>query len=283
MTSALRLPEPDYQQDNWQVYDLDDRLLLVATDQITVAGWQLPDRIPAKGQALTQLVIYWYELFASIIGINLLSADPVEFPPRFRPLASELGGRSLLVQKLPEIPLDCRVVGYLTTTVWPEYQASQTVGGVAVEGGLQPGGHLTDYIYVPFLEEESHQPISLQQSTQRFGHHDAMVVCSNTLELYGFAASLARSRGFLLAEAAFHFASFDNQIILTGVPTPDNSLFWSATEPLRGADQPGWERQPLLDWLAANAEGQSSRPPLPEDLLAALSQRYIQLYEALSA
>jgi phosphoribosylaminoimidazole-succinocarboxamide synthase len=273
--------QPDRQTDGQDIYDLGDQLLVVETDRITVCGQALPGLIPMKGRAIAQLSVYWHELFASVLGSNFISADTADLPQTFQPFSDQLAGRFLLMRKVELYPLECRVFGYLTDEVLPEYLKHRTVGGVEVQPGLSLNSLLDQFIYIPFFVEKTGQltQIDLMKTVELYGNRDAMVICSNTLDVYEITHDLARSRGFIIADTALKIGQADGQYILTEVPTPDNSLFWLEAEYQDGHQQVDYIRQPLADWLAANWDFIGPAPDLPEELVALTSQRLIEVCE----
>ena len=315
--TLLKTMPPDRQNLSYDIYDLDDRLLLLASDRVAVFGQVLPDLIPNKGRALTQLSIFWYELMESIIDTHFLSADIADLPECFQPFANELEGRSILVKKLEEYPITAEVNGYLTSRLLAEYEQNGTVGGVEASSGLQLNSLLEQCIYIPYLEDSISQtaaaaegrastvgessaslPITLDDSSvqsnlgqqidltrtvELFGTRDAMVMCSNALDLYEIAHGLARSRGIIFADLQLRFGKQDNQIILTAVPNPDTSSLWSAANYQVGIEQSAYIQQTLIDWYSTNWDHQSVLPALPHEIIQTIEQAYIQTFELISS
>lgn len=276
---------PSRQTPTHDIYDLGDRWLYVATDQITISGVKLPDLIPNKGRAVTQLAVYWYELLQSIIGTNFISAELDQLPDELAKQAEQLAGRSLILAKVEDIPLQARVYGYLTHDVEPEYLAAGTVGGVEAEPGLVLNSHLDQCIYIPWRTDESGEIVEqtdLMGTIGMYGTRDGMVLCSNSLELYEIVHGLARAADVIWAEMRIAFGWVEEQVVLTSVPLPDNSLLWADGDYQAGAELADLVRQPAQDWLAANWDKAGYPPALPAQLVEGLSRRYIELCESIT-
>ena len=289
----------------FDAYDLGDQVLLVASDQVRLFGKTVHGLIPNKGKALTQIAVYWYELFESIIGSNLISADVADYPPELAGLAEVLAGRSLLLKKVEQFPLEAIVYGYLTPEVLREYIDEGTVGGVESERGLMLNSQLPQCIYIPYELNDEGRPwrqSDLMQTVELYGMRLGMVLCSNALELYEIVGGLSLSRGLVMAEMCLRFGQVDDQVVVTAPPLPDDSLCWLAEGYRPGQMHDPFILGPLIKWLSealdehwreaeeAGAEPRSrfveAEDPLPEpptELLVETGQRYVQACEMLTA
>jgi len=289
---------PDYANNSFDIYDLKDQLLMVAHDRFYYDGQLVFDLIPNKGKAITQLSIFWYELFEGILDSNYISADIHDLPDDFLVYADELEGRFMLLSKVDEFPLNVKVHGYLTEGLIDEYLAKGTVGGVDAEPGLTLNNLLDQCIYIPYLldgdlgdkiyaiDHNAGSQIDLMKTIELYGNKDAMVLCSNALELYEIIHGLAKSRGALFVDISLRFGTSDNQIVITSVPTPDNSLLWEVAESPDGQEQDTPNKlfvlQPLLDWMSMNPGVLLSQDRLPDELPDEISRRYVLLTESVT-
>src|SRR5687768_3910394 len=197
------------------VYDLGDKLLLVATDRISAFDWVMPDGIPDKGRILTQLSAFWFELLG--VPSHLLSLDlsSVNLPSGGTP-RDQLAGRSTLVRKCKVVPIECVVRGYLEGSGWKEYQKSGTVCGIRLPAGLKQCSQIDEPIYTPATKEESGHDIniSFERMVEIVGRETSEELRTKTLDIYQRAAEHARSRGIIIADTKFEFGWHDGKLIL---------------------------------------------------------------------
>lgn len=283
----LSLPHlPALSSPAFDAYDLGEQLLLVASDQPALNGRRLPGLVPNKGKALTQMAVFWYELFESIIGSNLVSADVGRYPSELAGLAERLSGRSLLLSKVEPLPLEAVVYGYLTDAVLGEYRSAGTVGGVESEPGLELNAKLPQHIYIPFELDDAGRvgrQSDLMQTIELLGPRHGMVLCSNALDIYEFAAGLAASRGLVLAEMRLRFGLVGDQIVVAAPLVCDDSPCWLAEGHAPGQPQREFILGPLLDWLDSPGDEPGLPATPPEELLAELGRRYVQACEMVTA
>jgi phosphoribosylaminoimidazole-succinocarboxamide synthase len=272
------------------IYDLGDRLLLVATDRISAFDCILPDPIPHKGQVLTALSAFWFDRFADRCPHHLIEIVEDRMPPGLEPYADQLRGRSMICKKARVVPIECVARGYLAGSGWKEYQAARTVCGIPLPDGLRQCDRLPEPIFTPATKAETghDENISFEEACRLVGENVMRTLRDKTLILYHEAAEYARQRGILLADTKFEFGLLGNDIILIDEAlTPDSSRFWPADRYQPGRDQESFDKQYVRNYLqglcdAGHWDKTDPAPGLPEDVIAATSRRYIEAYERLT-
>jgi len=267
------------------VYDLGDRLVLVATDRISAFDWVLPTPIPDKGRILTSLTLFWFDFLK--VPNHLLSTDLAAMGPEFTARRDALEGRTCLVRKTNVVPIECVVRGYLAGSGWKEYQQTVTVCGVALPSGLRQAEMLPQPIFTPSTKEESghDQNISFEQMVHRVGAHVAAELRDRSLDVYRRAADHARSRGIILADTKFEWGRLPSGdiILIDEVLTPDSSRFWPANEYRVGTSPPSFDKQFVRDWLESTTWDKNSPPPaLPPEVVERTTAKYREAYERLA-
>ena len=275
--------KPDAQGKVRDLYDLGDKLLLVASDRISAFDYILEDEIPYKGQVLTQLSCFWFDLLSDVVDNHLISADVADLPEQFKPYSDYLAGRFMLVKKANMFPIECIVRGYLTGSGLKDYQATGAVCGIKLPEGLVNSSKLPEAIFTPSTKAEigdHDENISYERCAEIIGEEDAAAIRDLTLAVYNRAADHARERGIIIADTKFEFGVVDGKIILGDeVLTPDSSRFWSADTYKVGEEQPSFDKQFVRNWLNANWDRTGNPPRLPEDIIKKTSEKYIQAYE----
>ncbi len=278
--------KPDAQGTVRDLYDLGDRLLLVATDRISAFDYILEDEIPCKGQVLTQLSCFWFELLDGVVENHLISADVADLPGQFKPYADYLRGRFMLVKKADMFPLECIVRGYLAGSGLAEYQKQGTVCGIELPSGLMNSSKLPEPIYTPSTKAEigdHDENISFERSVEHIGEEDASRLRDLAIAVYAKARDHAAAQGIIIADTKFEFGRVDGKIILADeVLTPDSSRFWPGDQYAEGKDQPSFDKQFVRDWLNANWDRQGNPPRLPQEVIEKTSEKYIQAYETIT-
>jgi phosphoribosylaminoimidazole-succinocarboxamide synthase len=267
------------------VYDLGDRLVIVATDRISAFDWVLPSGIPDKGRVLTALSLFWFDYLA--VPHHVLETDPAAMGPAFAALAAELAGRACLVRKTQVVPIECVARGYLAGSGWKEYRETGAICGVPLPAGLRQSQRLPQPIFTPATKEESghDQNITLEHMADLTGRDVAETLRERTLDVYRRAAAYAERRGILLADTKLEWGRLpDGEIILIDeVLTPDSSRFWPAEGYRIGANPPSYDKQFVRDWLeTCGWNKESPPPPLPDDVVARTAAKYRQAYEQLT-
>lgn len=278
--------KPDAQGKVRDLYDLGDKLLLVASDRISAFDYILEDEIPYKGQVLTQLSCFWFDLLSDVVDNHLISADVADLPAQFKPYSDYLAGRFMLVKKANMFPIECIVRGYLTGSGLKDYQATGAVCGIKLPEGLVNSSKLPEAIFTPSTKAEigdHDENISYERCAEIIGEEDAAAIRDLTLAVYNRAADHARERGIIIADTKFEFGVVDGKIILGDeVLTPDSSRFWSADTYKVGEEQPSFDKQFVRNWLNANWDRTGNPPRLPEDIIKKTSEKYIQAYEKIT-
>ena len=278
--------KPDAQGKVRDLYDLGDKLLLVASDRISAFDYILEDEIPYKGQVLTQLSCFWFDLLSDVVDNHLISADVADLPEQFKPYSDYLAGRFMLVKKANMFPVECIVRGYLTGSGLKDYQATGSVCGIKLPEGLVNSSKLPEAIFTPSTKAEigdHDENISFERCEEIIGAENAVAIRDLTLAVYNRAADHARERGIIIADTKFEFGVVDGKIILGDeVLTPDSSRFWAADTYKVGEEQPSFDKQFVRNWLNANWDRTGNPPRLPEDIIKKTSEKYIQAYEKIT-
>lgn len=266
------------------VYDLGDRLLIVATDRISAFDWVLPTPIPDKGRVLTQISLFWF----ARVGVphHLLSADVADFGlPKDVDLAP-LAGRSMLVQKADVAPVECVVRGYLAGSGWKEYRREGTVCGIALPPGLTESAQLPAPIFTPATKATSghDENIPFKRMAEIVGRGAAEDLRRLSLQVYESGASEANERGIIIADTKFEWGRLGEEWILVDeVMTPDSSRFWPADQYEPGRSQASFDKQYVRDWLEQTTWDKESPPPdLPPEVVSRTRAKYIEAFERLT-
>ena len=277
---------PDAQGKVRDLYDLGDKLLLVATDRISAFDYILEDEIPNKGRVLTQLSCFWFELLSDVVENHLISADVADLPEAFKPFEEYLEGRFMLVKKAQMYPVECIVRGYLTGSGLKDYQKTGAVCGIQLPEGLENGSKLPEPIFTPSTKAEigdHDENISFERCAELLGDEAAQDLRDLTLAVYTKASEHAAERGIIIADTKFEFGTIDGVTILADeVLTPDSSRFWGADVYEVGKEQPSFDKQFVRNWLNAHWDRTGNPPRLPEDIIAKTSEKYIQAYETIT-
>ncbi len=278
--------KPDAQGKVRDLYDLGDKLLLVASDRISAFDYILEDEIPYKGQVLTQLSCFWFDLLSDVVDNHLISADVADLPEKFKPYADKLAGRFMLVKKANMFPIECIVRGYLTGSGLKDYQKTGSVCGIKLPEGLVNSSKLPETIFTPSTKAEigdHDENISFDKTVELIGQENAEAIRDLTIKVYETAADHARERGIIIADTKFEFGVYDGKIILGDeVLTPDSSRFWAADTYKVGEEQPSFDKQFVRNWLNENWDRQGNPPRLPEEVIKKTSEKYIQAYEKIT-
>ncbi len=277
---------PDAQGKVRDIYDLGDKLLLVATDRISAFDYVLKSEIPLKGQVLTRLSCFWFKLLDGVVENHLISADVKDLPERFAPYADYLEGRFMLVKKAQMFPIECIVRGYLAGSGLKEYQQRGTVCGISLPGGLVNSSQLPAPIFTPSTKAElgdHDENISFERAAQIIGAEDAEALRDLSIRVYTKARDHAAERGVIIADTKFEFGVLDGTIILADeVLTPDSSRFWAAATYKEGIEQPSFDKQFVRDWLLDHWDRNGEPPALPDDIVQKTSEKYVQAYEMIT-
>jgi phosphoribosylaminoimidazole-succinocarboxamide synthase len=266
------------------VYDLGERLIIVATDRISAFDWVLPTGIPDKGRVLTALTLFWLDLLQ--VPNHLLSTDLAAMPPAFAAQSEVLAGRTMLVRKAQVVPVECVARGYLAGSGWKEYRRSASVCGVPLPPGLREADVLPAPIFTPATKEESGHDlnISFEEMARLTGPAVAEELRTRTLDVYRRAAEHARSRGILIADTKLEWGqAAEGLILIDEVLTPDSSRFWPLDQYQPGGNPPSFDKQYVRDWLETTGwDKNSPPPPLPPEVAARTRDKYLEAHERLT-
>jgi phosphoribosylaminoimidazole-succinocarboxamide synthase len=265
------------------IYDLGDKLLIVATDRLSAFDVIMATPIPDKGRILTQLSLFWFNLLRGIIPNHVLSAT--EFPASFDRYTADLAGRTMLVKKTKPLPIECVARGYLSGSGWKEYKATGKVCGISLPPGLQESDKLPEPIFTPATKAVSghDENISFEQAAALIGNSLAEKVRAITLEIYRQAAAYAEPRGILLADTKFEFGLLNDELIwIDEALTPDSSRFWPASAYKPGGPQPSFDKQFVRDYLERIQWPKvPPGPELPPDVVDATRAKYREAFRIL--
>ena len=269
------------------IYDLGDKLLIVATDRISAFDVVMANGIPYKGEILTRISRFWFDFLSGQVEHHLITDDVANFPKPFCNYPQQLARRSMLVKKGEVLPVECVVRGYLAGSGWVEYKNSQTVCGQKLPAGLRQCEKLPDLLFTPATKAErgTHdENISFQQCADIVGKKAAKFLRDRSIEVFKKASDYAESKGIILADTKFEWGRIDGRIILIDeVLTPDSSRFWPADKYQPGRDQESFDKQFVRNYLESiNFDKSGPGVELPEDIVAKTSKKYIEAYERLT-
>jgi phosphoribosylaminoimidazole-succinocarboxamide synthase len=267
------------------VYDLGDRLLVVATDRLSAFDVVLPTGIPGKGILLTQMSLFWFRLLADVAPHHVVTADVAEYPEALARFRDQLEGRSMIVLKTEVLPVECVVRGYLAGSGWKDYQATGAVCGVALGAGLRESDRIEPPIFTPATKAETghDENISYDVMVGTVGSERAAQARRASLEIYSRARAHAEARGIILADTKFEFGVRDGQLVwIDEALTPDSSRFWPRDAFAPGRSQPSFDKQFVRDYLETlRWDKQPPGPELPPDVVARTLEKYVEAFERL--
>jgi len=268
------------------IYEVDDYLLLVASDRISAFDVVLPNGIPGKGRLLTQISLYWFRQMEGIIKNHIVATDVQDYPSVCHQYADQLAGRSMLVKKAKPMPVECIVRGYLSGSGWKEYQKSGTICKMRLPEGLVESSKLSEPIFTPSTKaEEGHDiNISFEEMVKIVGRETGEKLRSVSLEVYSRARDLAEKKGIVIADTKFEFGMFNNELIfIDEVLTPDSSRFWSARTYQPGKGQDSYDKQIVRDYLLTLDWNQTyPGPVLPDNIIEKTIARYKEIYDIIT-
>lgn len=278
---------PRHQGKVRDIYDLGDRLLLVATDRISAFDVVMADPIPDKGRILTQIAAFWFRLLSDIIPHHLISLDVEDFPPACQPYREVLTGRTMLVRKTRPLPVECIVRGYLAGSGWADYQRTGAVCGIPLPAGLRESDRLPEPIFTPSTKAAlgTHdENITFEEAAASIGRDLAAQVREVSLALYRRASAWAEPRGIILADTKFEFGMSDGEMFLIDeVLTPDSSRFWPLDDYAPGRAQKSYDKQYLRDYLESLGWNKKPPPPrLPPEVVAQTRAKYLEALKNLT-
>jgi phosphoribosylaminoimidazole-succinocarboxamide synthase len=266
------------------IYDLGDRLLIVATDRLSAFDVVLPTPIPDKGRVLTQLSMFWFEKLAHVVPHHVLAVK--DFPAELAPYAAELNGRAMLVRRTDPVPIECVVRGYISGSGLKDYQRTGGICGIPLPAGLRDSDKLPEPIFTPSTKATTghDENISFEETVSRIGRPLAEKLRETSLTLYQRAAEHAAARGIIIADTKFEFGLLGQELIwIDEALTPDSSRFWPADQYSPGKAQPSFDKQYVRDYL--ERIGWNKQPPapaLPPDVVAGTRDKYRESYQRIT-
>jgi phosphoribosylaminoimidazole-succinocarboxamide synthase len=269
---------PDYRGKVRDLYVLEDRLLLVATDRVSAYDVILGEGVPGKGRVLTQISRFWFEKLRPLVANHYVTTDVAAFPEPFRDHAALLEGRSMLTLRAKRWDVECVVRGYLAGSGWKEYQASRSVCGVPLPAGLGLSSKLPEPIFTPATKaEEGHdENITFDRMASIVGGPLAERLRDTSITIYKAAAAHAAERGLILADTKFEFGERDGAIMwIDEALSPDSSRYWAIDSYQEGVAQDSFDKQVIRDYLDSIRWDRNPPPPrLPDEVIERAARRY---------
>ena len=267
------------------VYDLGDSLLFVATDRLSAFDVVMPNGIPQKGEVLTQISKFWFDLMSDVPN-HLITCD-VTTRPELKEYAKDLQGRSMIVKKAKILPVECIVRGYLVGSGWKDYQKTGMVSGIKLRDGYQQASKLDEPLFTPSTKAaigEHDEAISFEQVAELIGIEKATKIRDLSLKIYTTARDYAEEKGIILADTKFEFGEIDGEIILADeVLTPDSSRFWPRDQYQVGTSPVSLDKQFVRDYLETlDWDKVAPGPDIHDDVVAKTQAKYLEAYTKLS-
>jgi phosphoribosylaminoimidazole-succinocarboxamide synthase len=268
------------------IYELNEHLLLVASDRVSAFDVVLPGGIPGKGEVLTQISLFWFDQVRDIIDNHVVATEVKDFPPLLHGSEEMLARRSMLVKKTEPLPVECIVRGYLSGSGWKEYQERATVCGIALPAGLVESARLHEPIFTPSTKaEEGHDiNISFDEAARIIGRGMAEQVRDASLRIYRKAREIAEAKGIIIADTKMEFGMYEGRLILIDeLLTPDSSRFWSISDYRPGKSQDSYDKQIVRDYLLTlDWDKTYPGPELPEEIIRKTADRYQEILSILT-
>jgi phosphoribosylaminoimidazole-succinocarboxamide synthase len=268
------------------VYEANDKLLLVVTDRISAFDFVLHEPIPLKGICLTQISRFWFDFFKDTVPSHLISTDIVDFPDKLKEHKEILNGRSMLTRKAKVFPVECIVRGYISGSAWKSYKKDGTVCGIKLPKGLKESDKFDEPLFTPSTKAESGHDIniSFEKMKEIIGEEEAEKIKELSLKIYNEGAKYALDKGIIIADTKFEFGKLADEIILVDeLLTPDSSRFWPADLYDPGKSQPSFDKQYVRDYLTSTGWDKNSDPPhLPDNVIEETQKKYQEAYEKIT-
>ncbi|MGD9034868.1 MAG: phosphoribosylaminoimidazolesuccinocarboxamide synthase [Desulfobacteraceae bacterium] len=269
------------------IYAVDDKLLIVATDRMSAFDVVMDDPIPDKGKILTSISVFWFDQLASIVENHIISTNPAEYPDSCQKYREQLEGRSMLVKKARPLPVECIVRGYISGSGWQEYKSEGSICGIPLQEGLVESEKLPVPLFTPSTKAEKgihDENISFERAMEILGKETAEKVRELSLKIYEFGRELAAQKGIIIADTKFEFGfENDHLILIDEVLTPDSSRFWPMDAYSPGGAQKSFDKQYLRDYLNSLDWPKEPPPPkLPPEVIEKTRDKYIEALEKLT-
>lgn len=269
------------------IYEVGNYLLLVSTDRLSAFDVIMAQGIPYKGMVLTKISEFWFDLTKDIIPNHLITTNVEEYPAECKEYADILSNRSMLVKKAKVVPIECIVRGYVSGSGWKDYKSTGAISGITLPKGLMESEKFSEPIFTPSTKAEigeHDENISAEEAMQIVAKDTFKAVKEATIKIYKRASDYALTRGIIIADTKFEFGKVNDEIILVDeVLTPDSSRFWPLDKYEKGRGQESYDKQFVRDYLLSiNFNKQPPPPPLPDDIIKATSEKYLDIYKKLT-
>ena len=269
------------------IFDLEDKLLIVASDRISAFDVVLPNPIPYKGKVLNSISAFWFKKVKDIIPSHFITDKVDEFPIELSGDEKEmLKDRSSLVRKGEMIEVECVVRGYLDGSGWNSYKQTGRLFDISLPKGLKQGDQLPEPLFTPTTKAQSghDESVSFSRVKKEIGSERAEFLKEKSIELYRYAFDYAEGKGLILADTKFEFTVIDNEIRLADeIFTPDSSRFWDKTAYRPGGPQPSYDKQYIRDWLSQQDWDKTPpAPDLPEDVIEKSVEKYLEVFRKIT-
>ena len=269
------------------VYEIEDQLLIVASDRMSAFDVVMDDPIPDKGKILTSISLFWFKKLQPIVENHLISSDPAEYPEACQKYSEQLMGRSMLVKRAKPLAVECIVRGYLSGSGWQEYLSKGSICGIPIPDNLRESEELPEPIFTPSTKAEDgmhDMNIPFETAVELLGKDIAQEVQQISLQIYEFGRDFAKEKGIIVADTKFEFGIKDDRLILIDeVLTPDSSRFWPMDEYSPGGPQKSFDKQFLRDYLIGiNWPKKPPPPKLPREVIEKTREKYLEALEKLA-
>jgi len=269
------------------IYDLDDRLLFIASDRISAFDVVLPTAIPYKGQVLTALSSFWFNFTKDIIDNHLITSDVHEFPEELKKYSDILDGRSMIVKKAKRIDIECVVRAYISGSAWKSYKEKGSVCGIKLPYGLEESEKLSEPIFTPTSKADSGHDMELTytEAENLIGKNTFNEIKEKSIQILLKASKEAESKGIIIADTKFEFGYDDDDkiIIIDEVLTPDSSRFWPMDDYEPGRSQKSFDKQYVRDYLEEiKWDKTPPAPELPDNIVEKTTEKYLEAYRKLT-
>jgi len=268
------------------IYEVANSLLVVATDRISAFDVVMPNPIPGKGEILTRMSAFWFNMMTEIVENHLLSTDPFDFPGECGPYRKELAGRAMLVKKAKPFPVECVVRGYLSGSGWKDYRESRTISGMKLPAGLRESAKLSEPLFTPSTkapEGKHDMPITRREMENTIGSEQTEKIIEISLAIYARASRHAEEAGIIIADTKMEFGIIEDRLILIDeLLTPDSSRFWPKKNYEEGRPQKSFDKQFLRDYLISiNWNQKPPAPDLPDEIIEETRKKYEEALNSL--
>jgi phosphoribosylaminoimidazole-succinocarboxamide synthase len=263
------------------IYDLDEHLLMVASDRLSAFDVVLPDPIPDKGKVLTQISLFWFEQMKTVVPNHVVSGNVEDYPDVCKPYADVLRKRSMLVKKTKPLPIECVVRGYISGSGWKSYEESGDVCGIDLPQGLKESDRLPESLFTPSTKAEigdHDMNIDFEAAAECIGIELAEQVRDLSLKIYKRGAALANEKGIIIADTKFEFGiAYGEVLLIDEVLTPDSSRFWPKETYCPGGAQKSFDKQYVRDYLLTLDWNRTAPGPnLPQEVISGTRKKYIE-------